>query len=115
LKSRAESWRGRVFSLGGRHRVFERGSLSPFLSARKGEGGGASCFSAVALEGAPAQRCARALGALVSALKDPRHSAVLSRELGALLFPSRTDVGAEEIARRLRAVAARYVALGAAG
>jgi len=106
FKSRLASWQGRVFSLGGRHAVFEnRPSLAPF--AKMGKPGCGGHFKTLPAGGPPAERCGRAVEALVSALKDPKHAAALVGELAPLLFPSGSGLTAEELSVALLGIAGR--------
>ncbi|MCL2599678.1 MAG: DUF115 domain-containing protein [Treponema sp.] len=115
FKSRLASWHGRVFSLGGGHRIFEnRASLEGAVSATKAKHGPPhqEHFRVLKAEGFPTQRCRRALDALVSGLKDHRHAAALSGELAPLLFPSGSGSPAgslaENLAGAMRDIAERY-------
>jgi len=108
FKSRLGSWQGRVFSLGGKHGVFENvPSIAPF--AKKGKRGHGEHFKKLPAEGLPAERCGRAVEALTAALKGSKHSAALVSELAPLLFPSRSGVSAEELAVALQGIAGRYL------
>ena len=108
FRSRLESWRGRVFSLGGGHGIFDDG---PFpRPPAKGSGRSLDGFRAVPARGLPAQRCGRALDALVAALGDPGHSATLVAELAPLLLPdARPGDPALDLAEALRDIAGRYL------
>jgi len=106
FKSRLASWRGRVFSLEGGHGIFGDGpslrSVVPFAE-RGGD------FQAIPAKGLPAERCGRALEALIITLKDPKYSAVLVGELAPLLFPLRSDAfSGDDIAEALRDITRRY-------
>ncbi|MCL2192401.1 MAG: DUF115 domain-containing protein, partial [Treponema sp.] len=105
FKSRLASWQGRVFALGGEHRIFGSGlSLGAAVSSAEGARRESQVldhhFQAIPIEGLPMENCNRALEALIAALKDPNHATTLANELTPLLLPLHSSV--EDLAEALR-------------
>jgi len=116
FKTRLASLRGRVFSLGGGHRVFGHGpslrAVAHFAEGGRHESRCGDSFQTIPTKSLSRKRCGRALEALAVALKDPKHSAILVGELAPLLFPSRPVASfgdiAGDVAATLRDIAGRY-------
>jgi hypothetical protein len=109
FKNRIESWPRRIFSLGGNHAAFENGlpagSLEGEGSAFSGsQGREHDYFQVMTANGSPVQRRAHVAETLIAALDNPQYAAVLCGELAPLLFPARTDVPPEDIARELTSI-----------
>jgi hypothetical protein len=109
FKSRIASFPKRVFSMGANHEVFS-GITRDCPLAGNGSGGTQrqDYFKLVKQADIPEGRARRAVQAISSALGDPRYAPALKTELSPLLFPSQTDVPAEEIAGALQKIARRY-------
>jgi hypothetical protein len=103
FKNRIGSWPQRIFTLGGNHSAFESGLPAGSLE-REEKRDTRECFQVVTANGSPAQRRAQAVEALISALDNPQYAPTLCGELAPLLFPSRTDVPAGDIARELESM-----------
>jgi len=109
FKSRVGSFPKRVFSLGGNHEVFDGLKLDcPLGDDGNSRPPGREHFEPVKQADIPEGRARRAAEALCAALGDPRYAQTLCAELSPLLFPSQTDVPAQEIAGALRDIAKRY-------
>jgi hypothetical protein len=109
FKNRLGPFPGRVFSLGGNHEVF-KGIARENISGGDGNGGfhRQEHFQTVKQADIQGGRAGRAARALIDALGDPQYAHALAAELSPLLFPSRTDVPAQELADALRKTAKRY-------
>jgi len=109
FKSRIASFPKRVFSLGSNHEVFNELTRDCPL-----EGNGNNRihmedhFELVKPVDIPGGRARRALETISAALGDPRYASTLRHELSPLLFPSRMEVPADEIAHALHDIAKRY-------
>jgi len=114
FKARIGSFPKRVFSLGSNHEVFdslsrEGLSIKNILPRSYTEYGVLEDhFELVNTAVIPKGRARRAAEALSAALGDPRYAQTLCAELSPLLFPSQTDVPAQEIAGALQDIAKRY-------
>jgi hypothetical protein len=109
FKSRIGSFPKQVFSLGGNHEVFDK------LTQDCPPGGNGNSrihaedhFEPVNPTVIPEDRAMRAAETLYAALGDPRYAQTLCAELSPLLFPSETDVPAQEIAKALQDIARRF-------
>jgi len=109
FKNRLSSFPKRVFSLGNNHEVF--GGVAPgnpFTGNGNSRTPGREHFEPVNQVDIPGGRARRAAEAINAALGDPRYARALCAELSPLLFPSQTDVPAQEIAGALHDIAKRY-------
>jgi len=109
FKSRISSFPKRIISLGSNHEVFSGIARDSALA----DNGNSRIrprdhFEPIILADNPKGRAERAVEAVSSALGDPRYAPALKDELSPLLFPSQTDVPAEEISGALRDIARRY-------
>jgi hypothetical protein len=109
FKSRLSSFPQRIFSLGANHEVFN-GITRDCLPGgdENNRPRRRNHFEPVILADNPNGRAARAVQAINTALDDPRYAAALKSEITPLLFPSQTNVPAEEISGALRDIAKRY-------
>jgi len=109
FKSRIASFPKRVFSLGNNHEVFD--SLARDCLP-EGDGNnparGREHFELVNPAVFPQGRVRRAVETISAALSDPQYAQTLLAELSPLLFPSRTEVPADELVHALRDIAKRY-------
>jgi len=127
FKSRVASFPKRVFSLGGNHEVFDDLKRDCLLGddgnsrtpGREQEGNHELLvrrpsvlveehFEPVKQADIPEGRARRAAEAISAALGDNKFAPALRGELSPLLFPSQTEVPADEIAGALREIAKRY-------
>jgi len=109
FKSRLDAFPKRIFSLGGNHEVFNGlKPENPFGGNGNSRNPGRDYFEPVKQADIPEGRARRAVQAIITALGDPKYARTLADELSPLLFPSQTDVPAEEIAGALRDIAKRY-------
>jgi hypothetical protein len=109
FKTRLGSFPKRVFSLGGNHEVFNSiARENPFAGNGSGRVRAEDYFEPVKQAVSHEGRVRRAAGAVISSLGDPQYASTLALELSPLLFPSRTDVTAQEIAGALREIAEQY-------
>jgi len=109
FKSRLGSFPKRVFSLGGNHEVFdELARENSFGGNGNSRVSGRNHFEPVKQADIPEGRARRAAEAIIAALGDPRYAQTLCAELSPLLFPSQTEVPADEITGVLREIAGRY-------
>ena len=109
FKSRIGSFPKRIFSLGGNHEVFN-GLVreNPFGGNGNSRVSGRDNFEPVKQADIPEGRVRRAVEAISAALGDSQYASALKTELAPLLFPSQTDVPAEEVAGALRKIAKQY-------
>jgi hypothetical protein len=109
FKSRLASFSKRVLSLGNNHEVFDELKRGDSL---EGNGNnrtpGQDHFELVNSVIIPQDRARRSEQAVCAALGDPRYAQTLCAELSPLLFPSQTDVPAQEIVGALHDIAKRY-------
>jgi len=109
FKSRIGLFPKRVFSLGNNHEVFDcLKQENLFVGNVNSRTAGQTHFEPVKRADIPEGRAGRAAEAICAALGDSKYAKTLTGELSPLLFPSRTDVPAEEIAGTLRDIAGRY-------
>ena len=102
FNSRLASWPQRVFSLGSSNAAL------PVKALACGSAYGGGMFKVVEKKGSGEQRCALAAQTLIAALDSPQYAAELVSELAPLLFPSRQDVTAGEVAEALHGIAGKY-------
>ena len=109
FKSRLSSLPKRVFSLGNNHEVFDELTRDcPFEGNGNKRTHAEEHFELVKPAVIPEGRARRAEKAISAALDDPRYAQTLCAELSPLLYPSQTDVPAQEIAGVLHDIAKRY-------
>jgi hypothetical protein len=109
FKARIASFPKRVFSLGGNHEVFDGLKRDCTLEdSGNSRTRGLDYFESVKRADIPETRAKRAVEAICAALCDSRYAQTLCAELSPLLFPSQTDVPAQEITGALRDIAKRY-------
>jgi len=109
FKARIGSFPKRVFSLGGNHEVFDELTRDcPLTGNGNNRTHAEGYFELIKRSDIPEGRARRAEEAVCAALGDPRYAKTLCAELSPLLFPSQTDVPADEIAHALRDIARRY-------
>jgi len=109
FKSRVGSFPKRVFSLGGNHEVFNRLARDfPLRGNGNSRNAGREHFKPVNQADIPEGRVRRAVEAITAALGDQKYASALKTELAPLLFPSQTEVPADEITGALREIAGRY-------
>jgi len=109
FKNRLGSFPDRVFSLGGNHEVFDAIKRENPFAGRGGNGGSRKRnFFQAAKPVNNRGRARMAADALTAALGDPRYASALRQELSPLLFPSREEVPAQELAGALGDIAKRY-------
>jgi hypothetical protein len=109
FKNRLDAFPKRIFSLGSNHEIFN----SITRDCALGGGGnnrvpGQDHFEPVKQADIPEGRARRAAQAITAALGDPNYARALVSELSPLLFPSQTDVPAQEVAGALHDLAKRY-------
>jgi hypothetical protein len=109
FKSRVSSFPKRIFSLGGNHEVFNELTRDcPLGGNGNSRTAAREHFETVNPSDIPETRAKKAAEAVSAALGDPKYAGTLSAELSPLLFPSQTDVPADEVAKALRDIAKRY-------
>jgi len=109
FKSRLASFPKRIFSLGANHEVFDELARDGLLTGNGNKRTHAEDhFEPVNQGGILQGRARRAAEAVCAALGDPQYAQTLCAELSPLLFPSQTDVPAQEIAKALHDIAKRY-------
>ena len=106
FNSRLASWPRRIFTLGASHAALPVKTLA---GGGRNDGG---MFRVIAATGSGGQRCRAAAETLIAALGSEQYAAALTGELAPLLFPSRTEVPAEEVADALRGIAGKYRGAG---
>jgi hypothetical protein len=105
FKTIIASWPKRIFSLGGNHAVLNKALPESALSVGEKQ---KDLFKLITIDKIPAERCKYAEDILTKALDNTRHTAILTAELAPLLFPSRSDVQAVDIAQALRDITKQY-------
>jgi hypothetical protein len=105
FKTTIASWPNRIFSLGENNAVFVNALPESVLSGGERQ---RDVFKTITINMIPAKRGEYAVDILTTALHDTQHSAALINELAPLLFPSRLDVEAVDLAKALQDIAGQY-------
>jgi hypothetical protein len=109
FKSRLASFPKRIFSLGANHEVFNGiAREAHFANNGNSQIRMRDHFTPVKQADSPEGRARRAAQAISAALSETQYAPALKAELSPLLFPSQTDIPAQEIDGALQDIAKRY-------